>query len=120
VLAAGALAELTDPDGIPALMDALQASAPVSDSAHRALVQVTKQDFGNSRRRWLAWWERHRFQSRVDWLFEGLAHKASEIRMSAAAELRMMTGQYFGYHFDLPKREREEARERWLAWWRSR
>jgi hypothetical protein len=40
--------------------------------------------------------------------------------MTAAAELRKKTGQYFGYHYDLPKREREEARERWLTWWRSR
>jgi len=55
VLAAGALAELRDPDAVPALMAALQASPPVVDAAHRALVGITRQDFGHSRRRWTAW-----------------------------------------------------------------
>ena len=32
-------------------------------------------------------------------------------------ELRALTGEYFGYHFDLPRREREQARSRWQAWW---
>jgi len=120
VLAASALGELRDPDAVPALMAALQASPPVVEAAHRALVAITKQDFGHSRRRWNAWWERHRGDGRMEWLFEGLAHKAPEIRFASSEELRVVTGEYFGYHFDLPKREREEARERWRAWWRSK
>jgi hypothetical protein len=32
-------------------------------------------------------------------------------------ELRKLTGEYFGYHYDLPRREREQARERWQKWW---
>ena len=28
-----------------------------------------------------------------------------------------LTSESFGYHFDLPKREREEARQRWVDWW---
>jgi hypothetical protein len=30
-----------------------------------------------------------------------------------------MTGAYFGYHFDLPERDREEARRRWSHWWQT-
>jgi alkanesulfonate monooxygenase SsuD/methylene tetrahydromethanopterin reductase-like flavin-dependent oxidoreductase (luciferase family) len=29
----------------------------------------------------------------------------------------LLTGEYFGYHHDLPKREREQARQRWIQWW---
>ena len=63
------------------------------------------------------WWETKKGNDRVDWLLEGLSHKAPEIRFSASEELRLITGEYFGYHFDLPKREREEAKERWQQWW---
>ena len=51
------------------------------------------------------------------WLFEGLAHKEPHIRAASEAELRALTGEYFGYHFDLPRREREQARVRWQSWW---
>jgi hypothetical protein len=87
------------------------------ESAHAALVRLTKQDFGTKPRRWETWWAKHRDDSRVEWLFEGLAHKEPEIRASAEDELRALTGEYFGYHFDLPRREREEARARWQSWW---
>ena len=36
---------------------------------------ITKQDFGTKARRWEAWWEKHQDDDRVEWLFEGLAHK---------------------------------------------
>ena len=39
------------------------------------------------------------------------------MRPPSERELRAITGEYFGYHFDLPRREREHARERWQAWW---
>ena len=56
-------------------------------------------------------------RDRIEWLFEGLAHKEPQIRASSEDELRKLTGEYFGYHFDLPRREREQARSRWQAWW---
>src|SRR5262249_24611445 len=89
----------------------------VQEAAHRALVVVTKQDFGNSRRRWRAWWAKNRDLHRIEWMLEGLAHRAPEVGRSAAEELKRVTQEYFGYHFDLPKREREEARKKWLIWW---
>jgi hypothetical protein len=117
VLAASALGELRDAAAVPALMAALQGPPALAQTAQRALVEIAKQDFGTSRRRWTAWWERHQGQHRAEWLFDGLSHKAAEIRFSASEELRLLTGEYFGYHFDLPKREREEAAARWRQWW---
>ena len=117
VLAAGALGELRDALAVPALIDALEGPPSLVRTAARALVEITKQDFGQSRKKWLVWWEIHKRADRVDWLLEGLSHKAPEIRFSASEELRLITGEYFGYHFDLPKREREEAKERWQQWW---
>ena len=47
----------------------------------------------------------------------GSAHKEPQIRASSEDELRKLTGEYFGYHYDLPRREREQARARWQTWW---
>ena len=117
ILAAAALGELRDGESVPALIDALGGSPSVARVAAGALVEIAQQDFGQSRKRWLAWWEQHKDADRVAWLLEGLSHRSPEIRFSSSEELRLITGEYFGYHFDLPKREREEARERWRAWW---
>src|SRR5262249_4991028 len=89
----------------------------LQDTAHRALVVMTKQDFARSRWRWRAWWDKNRDRHRIEWMLEGLGHKAPEVRLSASEELKRLTHEYFGYHFDLPKREREEARKKWLTWW---
>jgi hypothetical protein len=113
-----ALGELRDPAGIPALLGRLgEHDAALTKSVHAALVEIAKQDFGYGVRRWRVWWNGHQDDERIEWLFGGLSHKTSEIRFSAAEDLRQLTGEYFGYHFDLPKREREEARARWESWW---
>jgi hypothetical protein len=117
VLAADGLGELRNARAVPALIEVLGGPASVAQTAARALVEITKQDFGQNRKKWQAWWDAHRNADRIAWLMEGLSHKSPEIRFSAAEELRLITGEYFGYHFDLPKKEREEARERWQAWW---
>ena len=117
VVAAGALGELRDAMAVPALIDVLEGTPAVARTAARALVEIAQQDFGLSRKKWLAWWEPHKKTDRVVWLLEGLSHRSPEIRFASSEELRLITGEYFGYHFDLPKREREEARERWQQWW---
>jgi hypothetical protein len=117
VLAAAALGELRDPLAVPALIEALQGPPSLVRTAARALVEIAQQDFGQSRKKWLLWWEAHKKTDRVEWLFEGLSHRSPEIRFASSEELRLTTGEYFGYHFDLPKREREESLRRWQAWW---
>ena len=118
--AVDALRELRDARAVVLLVGLVKSEdATLGHAAQRALVEITKQDFGASRRRWTAWWQEHGHEQRTDWLFEGLSHRVPEVRASAAEELRELGGEYFGYHFDLPKAEREEARRRWQAWWRE-
>jgi hypothetical protein len=118
--AAEALGALRDVASIPRLIELVKHPDPTLVSvARRALVEITKQDFGTSRWRWRGWWERHRDQPRIEWMLEGLGHAEAEVRLSASEELRGMTNEYFGYAFDLPKREREDARKRWVDWFRA-
>jgi hypothetical protein len=104
---------------VPALIVRLERGGDVK-AAHAALVAITKQDFGTKPRRWTSWWNKHQDDDRIDWLFEGLSHKTPEIRAAAEQELRALTGEYFGYAFDLPREAREAARARWQAWWSER
>jgi hypothetical protein len=120
-------------EGAPTPASAAASPAPVSkaevvkligrlyskdaEKAREELMLITKQDFGTKARRWEAWWQKHQDDDRAEWLFEGLAHKEPRIRAASEEELRKLTGEYFGYHFDLPRREREQARARWQKWW---
>jgi hypothetical protein len=118
--AAEALGVMKDVPSVPRLIELVKHGDPtVVTSARKALVEITKQDFGTSRWRWRGWWDRHRDQPRVEWMLEGLAHGEPEVRLSASEELRGMTQEYFGYAFDSPKREREDARKKWVEWWRE-
>jgi hypothetical protein len=113
-----ALSALGDGESVPALADLLEDSDfGVRESALNALVSLTKQDFGPSARRWLTWWERNAHRHRVEWLIDGLVHKAPEIRASAAGDLLEITGESFGYSFDLGRREREAVRRKFVDWW---
>ena len=118
--AAEALGVMRDVTSVPRLIELVKHPDPaVVAAARKALVEVTKQDFGTSRWRWRSWWERHRDQPRVEWMLEGLAHAEAEVRLSASEELRAVSQQEFGYAFDGPKREREESRKKWVDWVRS-
>jgi hypothetical protein len=101
---------------IPELIARLGDSADGGD-AQEELVKLTARDLGAKPRRWQSWWEKHRDDDRAEWLFEGLGHKTPEIRAAAEEALRGLSGEYFGYHFDLPRSEREDARLRWQTWW---
>lgn len=116
--AIAALVERRAPEAVPLLVERLDDGA-LAEAAQEALVTLTGQDFGGSRRGWSAWWQKAQHRSRIDWLFEALAHKRSDLRLAASQELQASTGAYFGYHFDLPERDREEARRRWSDWWHS-
>ena len=119
-LAAEALGAMRDVTSVPRLIELVKHADPaVVAAARKALVEVTKQDFGTSRWRWRSWWERHRDQPRVEWMLEGLAHAEPEVRLSASEELRAVSQQQFGYAFDGPKREREESRKKWVDWVRA-
>ncbi len=119
--AAAALGELRDPVAVPKLIELLKDLEPtIVDAAHRSLVEITKQDFDLSRWRWRSWWDRNRSRPRTDWLIAGLLHKSPAVCESASAELALIADSRFCYHAELPAREREEARQKWTAWYKAR
>ena len=118
--ALAALAELRDPSSLPAIIDRLEGEdKQLALTARSTLLNLAGDDIGPKRRRWLDWWEKMQHRPRLEWLLEALAHRDPQIRLTASQELQEATGEYFGYHYDLPERDREEARRRWLDWWQS-
>jgi hypothetical protein len=117
--ASGALTTLGDVEAIPDLIGVIERADRGGEHARRALTALTAQDFGASERKWRKWYDTARRRHRVEWLIEGLSHKEDAIRETAINALRRLTGEYFGYHHDLPRKEREAAAERWAAWWRD-
>jgi len=117
--ATSAIVALGDVEAIPDLIAVIERSDRGGDHASRALTALTAQDFGASERKWRKWYETARRRHRIEWLIEGLAHREDAIREGAINTLRRLTGEYFGYHHDLPRKERDLAAERWAAWWRE-
>lgn len=117
--AATALVSLGDTDAVPDLIGVVERADRAGEHARRALVALTAQDFGASERRWRKWYESAKRRHRIEWLIDGLVHKEDAVREIAINDLRRLTGEYFGYHHDLPRRERDSAAQRWVAWWRD-
>ncbi len=117
--AAAAITELGDVDSVSDLMGAIERGDRAAEHARRALVTLTAQDFGTSERKWRKWYDTARDRHRIEWLIDGLGHKEDAIREAAINDLRRLTGEYFGYHHDLPRRDRDAAAQRWTQWWRD-
>ncbi len=117
--ATSAVVALGDVEAIGDLITVLDKGDRAGDHARRALVSLTAQDFGTSERKWRKWHETSRKRHRIEWLIDGLSHKEDALREIAINDLRRLTGEYFGYHHDLPRREREASAVRWAAWWRE-
>jgi len=115
--AATAVAELGDVQAIPDLLDAVSREGRRAEHARRALSALTKTDHGTSERKWRRWWDEHKRRHRIEWLIEALVHKEAALRQAASEDLRKLTGESFGYHHDLPRRDREQAQQRWRMWW---
>ncbi len=91
----------------------------LQDVVEDALAEITKQRLGGSAKRWRHWWARNQKRSRMEWLLDGLGSKDTDLRRSASDELRAVTGMDLGYDAEQPRRQREEARQRWLKWWKA-
>jgi hypothetical protein len=119
-LALEALSELRDARALTTLIERL--SDPfegIAEIAHRALVVLTAQDFGDSAARWQSWAELNRGAHRVEWLIEALAHPEGNLRALASEELKHLTQQYLGYHPGMPKRDRDLAQRKYREWWNA-
>jgi hypothetical protein len=116
--AAWLLGLFRDVGAIPKLIEILdKKERGLTEVAEDALAEITKQRLGASSRKWRTWWSRNQQRSRLAWLIDGLSAKDAVLRKSSAEELRAVTGLDFGFHEDAPRREREEARMRWVRWW---
>ena len=117
--ATAAIVTLGDIDSIGDLMGSIERADRGSEHVRKALVALTAQDFGPNEKKWRRWWDTARRKHRIEWLIEGLSHKDDPIREAAIQDLRRLTGEYFGYHHDLPRKERDVAADRWSTWWRD-
>ena len=115
--AANAIAELGDIAAIPELLAVVAQTDRRGDHARRALVKLTRQDYEKSERKWQRWWEHNVSRHRIEWLIDALEHKDDAIRQGAIDDLRQITGETFGYLFDLEKHARTTAIARWTSWW---
>lgn len=117
--ATASIVALGDIEAIGDLIGAIERADRAGDHIRKALVSLTAQDFGPSERKWRKWYEGARRRHRIEWLIEGLSHKDDPVREASIQDLRRLTGEYFGYHHDLPRKDRDAAAERWSAWWRE-
>jgi hypothetical protein len=120
VLAIETMGEIRVGAMVPPLISALgDPSEDVVDSARRALLFITRQDYGLDARRWSEWWGRNMSRHRIEWLIDALMHEQPSIRRAAGDELKHITREYFGYYDDLPPKERERAQGHYREWWES-
>ena len=120
VVTLDALGELRDRLVIPVLL------APLSDedeevglAARKALLLVSRQDFGRDMKKWLTWWQANAARHRIEWLIDALTHEIPAHRRAAGQELKALTEQYFGYYDDLPKKDREKVQQKYREWWKT-
>jgi hypothetical protein len=119
VLAIETMGEIRSGSLVPPLLAALEdSSEEVADAARRALLLITRQDFGRDVRRWQEWWSANGGRHRIEWLIDALMHDQPSVRRAAGDELKALTKEYFGYYDDLPRKEREQAQLRYREWWR--
>ena len=119
-IAALSLGQFKDTESIPQLIKLLSSkSEGVRDAALSALRDICKEDLGYDSKAWQKWWQRHQKIPRVLWMIDGLNHKDENIRYLSIEELKEITGEFFGYFYDAPKKERERSVDRWKEWWKS-
>jgi Type II secretion system (T2SS), protein E, N-terminal domain len=112
------LEEIREPLAVPTFISVLgDHDEDIAVAARRALLVVTRQDFGRDARRWTTWWNQNSSGDRIEWLIDALVHDVQGIRRAAGEELKAITKEYFGYYDDLPRRDRERAQLRYREWW---
>jgi hypothetical protein len=118
VVTLDALGEMRDPIVVPVLFGALgDEDEDVALAARRAMMLVTRQDFGRDTRKWLTWWNANLSRHRIEWLIDALTQEIPALRRAAGQELKALTEEYFGYYDDLPRKDRERAQQQYREWW---
>ncbi len=115
------LADLRQAQAVPYLVMALEDNpVDIVQAARRALVTLTRNDFGIDPLRWSEWWRANSKRHRIEWLIDALTHESRDLRRAAGEELKGQTREYFGYYDDLPPLERRQAQDQYREWWETR
>jgi HEAT repeat protein len=113
-----AIGELRDAGAVAMLIEMVDVpDDELSDLCWKALVLITRQDHGKVKKKWQTWLAKEGARHHIEWLIDALVHPSPELRLGASEELKRITKEYFGYYYNLPKRDREKARKRYLEWW---
>ncbi len=117
-IAIDTLGELAVTSTIPALIAMLgDPVQDIGDTVHRALVQITCQDFARDTRRWIDWFAANASRHRVEWIIDTLLHDSPELRRIAAEALEPVIGRDLGFDAEASRDERAAAHVRYLLWW---
>ncbi len=115
-----AISILRDPASVELLIALCRhTSRELSVPAHRALLAITAQDFGDSDRKWRSWLDKNQGRHRVEWLIDSLMHGDERVRNTAGVELQKTTQVYYGFVAGASKRDRERAQRRYREWWQN-
>lgn len=120
IRSAQALGEIRDRRAVDGLIFGLDAREPeIVAACHEALCTITRHDPPSRGSTWPSWYAEQGARSRVEWLIDALLDEDEATRGLAASELKDLTKVFFGFYADLPKNEREDARRRYVQWWRD-
>ncbi len=118
VFAIEAIGEIQARILIPPLISALSDPIDdVSEAARRALIGITRQDFGVDAGSWTEWWSISGQCDRIEWLIDAFSHGSPILRRAAADDLLELTGEYVGFHEEMNPEELERAAGVYRAWW---
>jgi Type II secretion system (T2SS), protein E, N-terminal domain/HEAT repeats len=110
-------AMLADTGALADLIELVGRDARRGELARRALVALTRHDFGTTARKWRSWADEHGRKHRIEWLIDALGLRDLTQRDAALEELRRLTGEDFGGVADESRKDRDQLRDRWTAWW---
>jgi hypothetical protein len=99
---------LRDEFFIPILIDGLDiwsGDKIVKKNIATILFEITKQDFDDSTKKWLKWWDENKYKTRKDWIIEGLQSKDRQVRISSYHDAKKLFTSLFNYNIDLQKKE---------------
>ena len=99
---------LRDEFFVPILIDALDTwkkEKIIKNKIVELLTELTKQDFGDSEKKWSKWWANNQYKMRKDWILDGLIHKKKKIRISSLNEAKKCFKSLYNYTVDLSTKE---------------
>jgi hypothetical protein len=113
-----ALGRLRDAESFEFFVSLLESpESGVVEAAHASLVRLSCQDFNRSKKKWGAWYEKHRVEHRVVWLINALMHSDERLRRRAGEELKHLTQEDFGYVPGKSKKLRIASQKKYRTWW---